>query len=121
LETVAARDIFAAFLSDLASRTVRINYDAEYDTLFVFGRHELLREFHEEPRAYTVIPSAVIMVLRSTGTAYGVEVQGFGRSIEDYGTPADLRQWWSEVRKDGPAEVDGRKLSDVLAHGTFTH
>lgn len=121
MDSITAREQFQSFLADLATRTARINYDSEFDTLYVFAPHALPPEFREQPRMYQVAPGTMIEILRSTGTAYGIEVQGFGRSLEEYDTPRDLRAWWYQVRRDGRSEVDGHRLSDALAHGTFAH
>jgi hypothetical protein len=121
LEAIAARDTFVTFLADLARRTARINYDSEFDTLYVFASSDTSPEFHEQPRAYQVAPGTMIEVWRSTGAVSGVEVHGFGRSLEAYETRADLREWWQKVRREGESEVDGHRLSDALAHGTFAH
>jgi hypothetical protein len=110
-----------AFLADLATRTARINYDGEFDTLYVFASADGPAKSHEQPRAYAVAPGTMIEVWRSTGTACGVEVHGFSRSLEAHNVSTDVRAWWQNVRREGTSEVDGHRLSDALAHGTFAH
>jgi hypothetical protein len=121
LEVLAARDTFVAFLADLARRTAHINYDSEFDTLYVFAAFDEPPDFREQPRAYQVAPGTMIEVFPSTGTTYGVEVHMFSRLLEEYDTATDLQERWQKVPREGMSEVDGHRLSDALAHANIAH
>lgn len=118
METPVIQKTYEEFVQGLKGRTARINYDAKYDMLYVFGRVSWNPEIGAKPRALDVASGIHIDMLLKDGTVYGVEIEDFGRELRKHGSPA-LIAWWEDVQRDKADSVEGKRLAEAMQHVSF--
>jgi hypothetical protein len=118
METTVIRKLYEAFLDRLSGRSATINYDKEYDILYVSGEQTWSPEIGKKPRSFAVADTIQIDVLHSTHQVFGVEVRDFDNELHAHGN-CELVAWWTDVRNKGIKTVEGKRLADAMRHATF--
>ena len=117
METPVIRKIFEEFVQGLIGRTARINYDAKYDMLYVFGTTSWNPEIGAKPRTLDVASGVHMDVLLHDGIVYGVEIEDFGRELHKHGSPA-LIAWWESILREVSESVEGKRLAEAMQHAS---
>lgn len=120
MDTMRARELYEAFLARLSQRVAQINYDAEYDILYVAAEMAWSPEMGAKPRTFTVARGIQIDVSQTTHHVFGVEIADFDREVRDYGD-ASLVSWWNDMVSRHSTDADGRRLAQVLQHASYVH
>ncbi len=118
METPVIQKIYEEFVQGLVGRTARINYDAKYDMLYVFGTASWNPEIGAKPRTLDVASGIHMDALLNGGTVYGVEIEDFGRELSKHGSPA-LIAWWEDIQRDKAESVEGKRLAEAMQHASF--
>ena len=100
---------YEQFLASLEGRTVRIDYDPQHDSLYVFGDEPWSPEIREKPRTFAVTSGIRIDVLLGNNRVYGAEIDDFQAALMRHGGHL-LISWWEELPKDDSISVDGHRL-----------
>ena len=112
------QETYEQFIRGLIGRTARINYDARYDMLYVFGTASWSSELGAKPRTLDVASGIHIDVLLRDGTVFGVEIEDFGRELHKHGSPA-LIAWWDNLQRRKAETVEGKRLAEAMQHVSF--
>ena len=115
-----ARELYEAFLARLSHRVAQINYDTEYDILYVAGETAWVPRAGGKPRTFTVARGIRIDILLSTRRVFGVEIADFGREVRSHGDTA-LISWWNNIVDRHTTEADGQRLAQVMQHASYVH
>lgn len=118
MDTTMIRGLYDRFLDRLSERSVVINYDAEYDILYVSGEQKWSPEIGEKPRTFTVASGIHIDVLRSTQQVFGIEIRDFDNALHAHGDHT-LVAWWTNVRRKGITTVEGKRLTEAIQHASL--
>jgi len=118
METPVIQKTYDEFVQGLIGRTARINYDAKYDMLYVFGTASWNPEIGAKPRTLDVASGVHIDMLLSDGMVYGVEIEDFGRELRKHGSSA-LIAWWEDIQRDKAESVEGKSLAEAMQHTSF--
>jgi len=97
---------------------VRVDYDAQYDSLYVFGEEAWSPEIGEKPRTFAVTSGIHLDLLLSTGRVYGIELDDFDGELRKH-TDAGLIAWWESVRAEPSIPVEGQRLAEAMRHTSF--
>lgn len=109
------RERYEQFVSHLSGRIVRVDYDAQDDSLYVFGDETWSPEVGEKPRTFAVTSAIHLDLLLSTGRVYGVEIDDFDGEIRKH-AESRLIAWWENVRAEPSAPVEGQRLAEAMQH-----
>lgn len=115
METSMIQKSYEEFVQGLIGRIARINYDAKYDMLYIFGTESWNPVVGAKPRTLDVASGIHIDLLLAHGIVYGVEVEDFGRELYKHGSPA-LIAWWEGVRHEMAESVEGKRLAEAMQH-----
>jgi uncharacterized protein YuzE len=118
MDTAMIQGLYETFLNRLSERSAVINYDPEYDILYVAGEEQWSPEMKEKPRTFTVASGIHIDVLCSNHNVFGVEITDFDNELHAHGDD-DLVSWWTSIRSKGITTVDGGRLTEALRHASF--
>src|SRR3954447_26683652 len=118
MDASVIRTHYERFVTALHARTVRIDYDAPHDSLYVFGEEPWRPDVHQKPRTFAVNSGIRIDLLLSNNRVYGAEIDDFGAALARHGGGA-LISWWDGLPKDDPVDVDGDLLAEVIQHLSF--
>ncbi len=118
METLVIQKAYEKFVQGLIGRTARINYDAKYDMLYVFGTASWSPEIGAKPRTLEVTSGIHMDVLLSNEMVYGVEIEDFSRELHKHGSTA-LIAWWEGVQHEVAESVEGKRLAEAMQHVSF--
>jgi uncharacterized protein YuzE len=118
MDTDMTKMLYELFLKGLSERPAEINYDPEFDILYIAGEQRWSPEIGEKPRTFTVASGIQIDVLRSNHQVFGVEIADFDNELHAHGN-GELVAWWIDVKRMGITTVDGRRLTEALQHASF--
>jgi len=118
METPVIQKTYEEFVQGLKGRTARINYDAKYDMLYVFGIVSWNPEIGAKPRTLNVAGGIHMDVLLNNGMVYGVEIEDFSRDLHKHGSAA-LIAWWEDVQHKMAGSVEGKRLAEAMQHVSF--
>lgn len=117
-DVAVAQESYEAFIQELSRRIASINYDAEYDLLYIAGDTAWSPTMGEKPRTLTVASGTHIDVLRSTRRVFGVEIADFGKQLRHH-PDETLIAWWQDLVDRHVTQADGQTLARAMRHASY--